>query len=140
MRKQMDNELLKCILACNGVKYAPAKVDKVFMYVKNYCHFSEHAAGRALSVCNDVTVIDVLTSKYVSAMDLKQPYAILPNTQYIQAYPKIVNKGMSRVPQIFVHSPTGWQYVGGSDDFDKLIDRRNPSVETIQTKFDQVKL
>jgi glutaredoxin len=140
MRKQMDNELLKCILACNGDKFTPTEVDKVFMYVKNYCHFSKHAAGRALGVCSDVAVIDVLTGKYVSATDLKQSYAIGPDTHYIQAYPKLVNKGMSHVPQIFVHSPAGWQYIGGSDDFDRFIDRRNTSLETIQAKFDQVKL
>lgn len=139
MRKQMDNELLKCILACNGDKFTPTEVDKVFMYVKNYCHFSAHAAGRALDICSDVAVIDVLTGNYVSATSLKQPFLIGPDTQYIQAYPKLVNKGMFRVPQIFVHSPTGWQYIGGSDDFDKLIDRRNTNVQTIQSMFDQVK-
>jgi glutaredoxin len=139
MRKQMDNELLKCILACNGDKFAPTEVGKVFMYVKNYCHFSAHAAGRALGICGDVAVIDVLTGKYVSATNLKQPFDIGPDTQYIQAYPKLVNKGMSHVPQIFVHSPAGWQYIGGSDDFDRLIDRRNTNVEAIQSMFDQVK-
>jgi glutaredoxin len=135
----MDNELLKCILSCDGVKFAPPEFDKVFMYVKNFCHFSARAAGRALDVCSDVAVIDILTGKYVSATDLKQPYTLGPDTQYIQAYPKLVNKGMSHVPQIFVHSPTGWQYTGGSDDFDRLIDRRNTSVETVQTMLDQVK-
>ena len=135
----MDSELLRAILNCNGDKNKPKTFDKVFMYVKNYCHFSASAARRALAVCSNVAIIDVITGNYVSATDLKQPYAILPNTQYIQAYPKIVNKGMTHVPQIFVHSPTGWQYIGGSDDFDRLIDRRNTSLETVQSMFDQVK-
>tara|TARA_B000000441_G_C21672058_1_gene307969 strand:+ start:528 stop:938 length:411 start_codon:yes stop_codon:yes gene_type:complete len=136
----MDSELLRVILNCNGDKNKPKTFDKVFMYVKNYCRFSASAARRALAVCSNVAIIDVITGNYVSATDLKQPYAILPDTQYIQAYPKIVNRGMTHVPQIFVNSPTGWQYIGGSDDFDRLIDRRNTSLETIQTKFDQVKL
>lgn len=135
----MDNELLKCILACNGVKSTPTEVDKVFMYVKNYCHFSKHAAGRALNICSDVAVIDVLTGKYVSATNLKQPSPVSPDTQYIQAYPKLLNKGMSHVPQIFANSPTGWQYIGGSDDFDRLIDIGNKSVQTVLSMFDQVK-
>ncbi len=136
----MDRELLTTILTCDD-KASPDSFNKVFMYVKNYCHHSAHAAGVAMNVCRDVTVLDVVTGQYVSATDLKQPYAMSPDTHLIQAYPKIVNRGMTTVPQIYVRTGGGWKYIGGRDEFDQLVTdiRSSSNVATIQSMFHQVK-
>lgn len=133
----MDRELLRAILNCKGDKNEPESFDKVFMYVKNYCPHSIHAASKASGLCDDVRVIDVMTNKYVSPKDLKQPLAIGPDTQYIQAYSKLKSNGMKTVPQIFVCSGS-WMYIGGRDDFDRLTDKRS-TIESVQSMFDQVK-
>lgn len=133
----MDRELLRAILNCKGDKNEPKSFDKVFMYVKNYCPHSIHAASKASDLCADVRVIDVMTNKYVSPKDLKQPLAIGPDTQYIQAYSKLKSNGMETVPQIFVCSGS-WMYIGGRDDFDRLTDKRS-TIGSVQSMFDQVK-
>ena len=133
----MDSELLRAILNCNGDKNKPKTFDKVFMYVKNYCPHSIHAASKASDLCADVRVIDVMTNKYVSPKDLKQPLAMNPDQHYIQAYSILKKNGMTTVPQMFVSSD-GWKYTGGRDDFDNLTDRHS-SIESVQSMFDQVK-
>lgn len=133
----MDTDLLRAILNCKGDKNKTKSFDKVFMYVKNYCPHSIHAASNASDLCADVRVIDVMINKYVSPKDLKQPLAIKPDQLFIEAYSILKKNGMTTVPQVFVSSG-GWKYTGGRDDFDSLTDRHS-TIESVHSMFDQVK-
>lgn len=114
--------------------------DRVFMYVKNYCHFSTKAAGMAAQVCKEVHVLDVLTGQYVTPMDLHQsilPYADKREDKYMQAYTPLKR---STVPQIFLHCKE-WKYVGGCKDFEYHLTALNSSqsVDNVHTIFQAVK-
>lgn len=130
----MDKELLSCILSCKGQKKSFTDCKKIFMYVKNYCSHSEAAAKYAKTLLNtkDIHVLDVLTNKYVSPDDLKQPTPPKPDTHLIQAY-NTLKKYAKTVPQIFVLTSNGWSYVGGKSDF------IGASNKTMETMFREVK-
>ena len=55
----------------NPVKYTGGKIDSIFMYVKNYCPHSIHAALRTEQFTTDVKCYDLcVPQKYVSHSDL----------------------------------------------------------------------
>ena len=136
---EVNGKLLDCInKLAKDTKAEP--FDRVFMYVKNYCHFSAKAAGMAAQVCKKVHVLDVLTGQYVTPMDLHQ--TMLPSSdkrekRYMQAYTPL--KG-STVPQIFLHCKE-WKYVGGCIDFEHYLTVLNSSqkVDNVHTMFQAVK-
>lgn len=136
---EVNGKLLDCIN--NLTKDTKAEpFDRVFMYVKNYCHFSAKAAGMAAQVCKKVHVLDVLTGQYVTPMDLHQ--TMLPSSdhreeKYMQAYMPLKR---STVPQIFLHCKE-WKYVGGCIDFEHYLTVLNSSqnVDTVRTMFQAVK-
>ena len=136
---EVNGKLLVCINKLSKDNKAEP-FDRVFMYVKNYCHFSAKAAGMAAQVCKEVHVLDVLTGQYVTPMDLHQ--TMLPSNNkteetYMQAYTPL--KG-STVPQIFLHCKE-WKYVGGCKDFEHHLTVLNSSqkVDNVRTMFQAVK-
>ena len=136
---EVNGKLLDCInKLAKDTKAEP--FDRVFMYVKNYCHFSAKAAGMAAQVCKEVHVLDVLTGQYVTPMDLHDelaPYADEREKPYMQAYTPLKQ---STVPQIFLHCKD-WKYVGGCNDFDHYLTVLNSSqkVDNVRTMFQAVK-
>ena len=131
----LDNELLVCILRHEKDR-SVGEFDSVFMYVKNYCHYSAEAAKLA-SKCKNVAVLDVLTNRYVDPLNLKETAKDKsnPDTQYIQAYKSL--SGLT-VPQIHVRSVDSvWKYIGGCSDFIEL--NKGQSVGSIRTMFQGVK-
>ena len=133
----MDKALLTAILLCDGKKCVN-NYDKIFMYVKNWCPHSIKAAALALEVCNCVSVLDVESGSYVQPNDLKQPFIVKPDTQYIQAFISLVNKTrVSSVPRIFGHNNGKWEYIGGETDFTVMCN--SSYVENMFAKFQEVK-
>lgn len=131
----LDKELQTCILL-HEKDTSVGDFDSVFMYVKNYCHYSATAAKLA-SKCKNVAVLDVLTNRYVDPLNLKEAVEDMPppDTQYIQAYN---NLSHLTVPQIHVRSvDSGWKYIGGCSDFIEL--NKGQSVGSIRTMFQGVK-
>ena len=104
----------------NPVKYTGGKIDSIFMYVKNYCPHSKHAALRTQKFTTNVKCYDLETNRYVSHSDLN----------------KYAGDGDGRekwyhfntVPQIFAKVGTAWYHIGGRDDFDSI------ATHTIETK------
>jgi glutaredoxin len=129
----IDEKLLACIMR-HKKDTTIEDFDSVFMYVKNYCHYSAEAAKLASQICQKVVVLDVLTNTCVDPLNLKDETG-KPDTQYIQAYKPL--SGLT-VPQIHVRSVDGgWKYIGGCSDFIEL--NKGQSVGSIRTMFQEVK-
>lgn len=133
----MDQDLLIYMTEMTGEKTINCNYDKVFMYVKNYCHYSQHAAALAIEQCPIVYVLDMITYKLVTPGDLKQTI-ICNNSLIPHLIQKFNQKQFPTVPQIFVHN-NGWHYVGGCDDFEAFT-KSNNTMEHILTGFQSVKL
>lgn len=94
------------------IKYSGGKMDSIFMYVRNYCPHSKHAAKRAMQFTKNVQCYDLEEKRYVS-------YDNLDNCE-------AEGDGMEKkfkfrtVPQIFVQVQKKWYYIGGRDDFDLI--------------------
>jgi glutaredoxin len=131
----IDEKLLACIML-HKKDTRIEEFNSVFMYVKNYCHYSAEAAKLASQICQRVAVLDVLTNRYVDPLNLKQPGSI-PNTQYIQAYKPL--SGLT-VPQIHLYNGE-WKYIGGCSDFKKYLTGldKAQNVDSIRTMFQGVK-
>ena len=86
--------------------------DFIFMYVRNYCHYSRDALLElALHDNEKMCVYDLETHHYVSPDNMKR---CLSKEVDIR-----LGKGWfnDTVPQIFVHNHTdGWKYIGGYDN------------------------
>ena len=133
----MERDLYHYMHTCNKQKCTDYEFNEVFMFVKNYCHFSKAAAELADVLCpNKVRCLDLETQNYVLPTDLndelKKDYMI---PHYIQRFNQL---GFTKVPQIFVHGDDGWKYVGGSDDFHAFTGSN--SMAGIQVGFQSVKL
>lgn len=96
-------------------------IEKVFMFVKDYCGFSKRAAGcceyplTCLNVHNSFHFVKYEDGEFKKIEDKVDP-------KYIQKYNEI--KTIHRtVPQIFVSSGNTWYYVGGCDEFMKITER-----------------
>lgn len=97
----------------NPVKYTGGKIDSIFMYVKNYCPHSIHAALRTEQFTTDVKCYDLcVPQKYVSHSDLDK--------QVGDGDGKEAWYHFKTVPQIFGKVGTNWYYLGGRDDFDSI--------------------
>lgn len=135
----MDQDLYNYISNMTGEKTTSCNYDKVFMYVKNYCHHSKYAAGLAICECPIVYVLDMITHKLVCPLELYE--TLLPqsdlNPHLVQKFNTVFH--LCTVPQIFVHDVNGWHYVGGSDDFE-IFTKSNSTMEYIQEAFQSVKL
>ena len=138
----IDQKLLVCI-TCHKKDTTIEDFDSVFMYVKNYCHYSAEAAKLAYQKCKNVAVLDVLSTPmvYVNPLNLKETAKDKsnPDTRYIQAYKSL--SGLT-VPQIHVRSVDGtWKYIGGCSDFKQYLTEldKGQSVGSIRTMFQGVK-
>lgn len=96
----------------NPVKYTGGKIDSIFMYVKNYCPHSIHAALRTEQFTKNVKCYDLQTNKYVSHSDLDKQVANGDGREKWYHF--------NTVPQIFAKVGTVWYHVGGRDDFDTI--------------------
>tara|TARA_B110000008_G_C16977848_1_gene566816 strand:+ start:304 stop:708 length:405 start_codon:yes stop_codon:yes gene_type:complete len=131
----IDQKLLACI-TCHKKDTTIEEFNSVFMYVKNYCHYSAEAAKLAAERCQDVTVLDVLTNNCVSTNNLK--VKLYPaSTHYIQAYKPL--SGFT-VPQIHLYNGE-WKYIGGCSDFKEYLTEldKSQNVDSIRTMFQGVK-
>ena len=116
-------------------KYNGQNIEKVFMFVKDYCHFSKCAAGcctyplTCLNVHNSFHVV-----KYEDGVFKKIEDEV--DEEYITNYNKIKNIHRT-VPQVFVYSKNKWYYVGGCNDFIKIIggSKGTGSHTSYQVKF-----
>ncbi|MBH46034.1 MAG: hypothetical protein CMC93_05410 [Flavobacteriaceae bacterium] len=135
----MQQDLYGYLSRFDRTKCTHYNFDKVFMYVKNYCHHSKHAASLAEDLCPQrVACLDMETNKLVSPKDLKQ-ILIKQGSMIPHLSQKFTQLRFPTVPQIFVHGLEGWKYVGGRTDFDTFT-KSSSSVEDIQIKFQGVKL
>lgn len=135
----MQQDLYGYLSRFDRIKCTRYNFDTVFMYVKNYCHHSKHAASLAYDLCpGRVTCLDMVTGRLVLPKDLKQTM-ISQGSMIPHLAQKFTQLRFPTVPQIFVHGLEGWKYVGGRDDFDAFT-QSSSTVEDIQITFQGVKL
>ena len=121
----MDS-ILKFVNQKPSQDLSPTSFDIMFIYVKNYCHYSRDAASLASKKCGKVYVFDVLTKRFVSPQNFHQ--GIDPNfdnTSFMDEYNKHYD-GMS-VPQVFGHATVQnkWYYIGGCSDLQSIESKIN---------------
>ena len=139
----MQQDLYGYLSRFDRTKCTHYNFDKVFMYVRNYCHHSKHSASLAEDLCPQrVVCLDMETCKLVSPKDLKQILikqgSMIPHLA--QKFKQIRFPTVPpTVPQIFVHGLQGWKYVGGRDDFDAFT-QSSSTLEDIQIAIQGVKL
>jgi hypothetical protein len=112
--------LLKCMndkMPFNGYLLSD---DLVFMYVKNYCHFSKRACTRLIhSNMNNVKIIDVINKGFT----MPENISIVTCSHVPDDIKKDMKERFSSgttVPQIAVYKGGQWWYIGGSDAFEKV--------------------
>lgn len=90
------------------IKYS----DPIFVYVKNYCHWSKKACHK-LHLSKDVSIVDVINKEFVSyntqTDEFKQECTHVP-----QCLLDAFTEG-DTVPQIFIYTNEQWEYVGDCD-------------------------
>tara|TARA_B100000925_G_C21910399_1_gene431230 strand:- start:435 stop:806 length:372 start_codon:yes stop_codon:yes gene_type:complete len=94
------------------IKYSGGKMDSIFMYVRNFCPHSKHAAMRAMKFTKNVQCYELEKNKYVSCNNL---YDVEAEGDGMEKKFKF-----RTVPQIFVQVQKKWYYIGGRDDFDLI--------------------
>lgn len=89
-----------------------SKSTPVFLYVKNYCHFSKHACT-ILKDFQDLTVLDLITKSFVRYnVSTKSFESVCPKVPVCLLDAFIES---DTVPQIFIYNRKSWEYVGGCD-------------------------
>ena len=122
------NKLMRCIgnksPLFNGDLF---QSDLIFMYVKNYCGYSQRACTRMiLNNMIRLKVIDVLQEALVSPANIKKVTCRQIPKSIIRDMRARYNKDTSEtVPQIFVYRNNQWYYIGGCDNFMKVPIKRN---------------
>lgn len=87
--------------------------DKIFLFVKHYCHYSKKAC-KHLKRIKDITIVDVINKEFVTYDERNDSFRCLNTnvpTQLMEAFDV-----SDTVPQIFIYKNRKWHYVGGSDD------------------------
>ena len=118
-----------------NIKYKDQNIEKVFMFVKDYCPFSKRAAG-----CCTYPLICLNVNKSFHFVKYKDEKFNEINgnveKEYIEKYIEIKETHRT-VPQIFVFSCDSWYYVGGCNDFIKIIggSKGTGSHTSYQVKF-----
>lgn len=81
----------------------------VFVYVKNYCHWSKQACEKLLPVTT--LLLDMVDKEFVTYEDgaFEQACTDVP-TSIVDAFVTT-----DTVPQIFVYTDNQWEYVGGCE-------------------------
>lgn len=135
----MHQELHTYLSKFDHVKCKNYNFSKVFMFVRNYCHYSKDAAALAEKlVPGKVECLDLESKLWVTPNDLKQTM-IKKSPLKSHLISRFNEIKFSTVPQIFVHGLQGWKYVGGKTDFDTFT-KSSSSLEDIQIEFQDVKL
>lgn len=86
---------------------------EVFMYIKNYCHFSRQACGLLMDQNIRPMAYDLETERFVQADNWsKEDEDVALDIKDV----KNLFIGFQTVPQIFVKENNVWYYVGGCSD------------------------
>jgi len=95
--------------------------DLIFMYVKNYCHYSKAAYQKILkNNMRNVKIVDVLNRAWTAPINISIPTCThVPQIILTDIDTRYPSQGMSieTVPQMFVYKGNQWRYIGGCDDF-----------------------
>lgn len=126
--------LLKCMnekTPFNGYLHSD---DLLFIYVKNYCHFSKRACTRLIhSNMTNVKIIDVINKGFTMPENL----SIVTCTHVPDAIKEDMKKRFSSgttVPQIAVYKDGKWQYIGGSDAFETVAIYPSAAIQRDRSK------
>lgn len=105
--------------------------DLIFMYVKNYCHYSKSACQKLLNNnMRNVKIVDVINRAWTAPINISiptcthVPQIILNDIK--TRYPSHNHFSMETVPQIFVYKGNQWRYIGGCDDFLRVSIYKQP--------------
>ncbi len=91
--------------------------DLLFMYVKNYCHYSKKACHKVMdNKMTNVKIIDVVNRAWTAPSNIAKPTCSHIPSQLSDDI-NIRFNTRETVPQIFVYKNNKWQYIGGCDSF-----------------------
>lgn len=134
------DDLIACIENCKGNSGEPEDIQEVFMYVKNYCPYSQRAATKSAKY--KPLVLELRTKCFVSPENIKQPLIEQKEPKKLLDAYKILKDYASTVPQVFVRDSNGWVYVGGSENFIASItasNNTNTPTQSMTAGFQAVK-
>mgnify|MGYP003318274329 CR=1 FL=1 len=91
--------------------------DLLFMYVKNYCHYSKKACQKVISNnMTNVKIIDVVNRAWTAPSNIAKPTCSRIPPQFRDDI-DVRFATRETVPQIFVYRNDKWHYIGGCDSF-----------------------
>jgi len=101
----------------------------LFVYVKNYCHWSKKACHTLLK-CREAKILDLINREFVSYDKASDTFV-----QQCTHVPKCLFKAFvegDTVPQIFIYEKDGWKYIGGCDTL-MALDIAEPTTPLLLT-------
>lgn len=130
-------ELRRTVLNSNEIEDVQdlQLIQRIFMYVKNYCRYSKRAAAEAVKYCDDVRCIDMVEQKPIDPISFEQ----IDGTVDVHLLQAFKMKNYPTVPQIFVYD-TKWKYVGGCKEFMAIADNSSVSQMNIHRSLARMKL
>ena len=134
--KEID-QLLRCMRTASKVRIPVMASDPVFVYVKNYCPYSQRACLRIGKNMENCQVVDVLTGHFVDPKDITVTTCThVPDKIKNDMRNRFSSISTTTVPQIYVYRQ-GWRYLGGCNDFMKIeIIRPGETRQEIQNSKD----